>query len=160
MSPMQEVKDPELMFYLAKLKAVNLGLSDFQGDMVMDFLTNIYSGYQQLTDVLCDRLLKGRKAKGTPVPIDNIKASYHYFYNAKHDTDIPFFDIFRDQDVLKEAFLFRWQEKNPGSRLKTFDEIAPLLTAKAGKEKGLVVKKVKKAAPKKAAAKKISKKKK
>ena len=79
--------------------------------------------------------LKGRKAKGIPVPIDNIKASYHYFYNAKYDTDIPFFDQFKDLDVLKDVFVYRWKEKNSESKLKTFEAIAPLKKSKETKSK-------------------------
>ncbi|MFC1595991.1 hypothetical protein ACFL4D_01750 [Candidatus Margulisiibacteriota bacterium] len=122
---LKEIKDPELHYYCKKLKDKNIDLSDFQADTVYDFLLNVYSGYQQLADTICDVLLKDRKLKGNAVPIDNVKASYHYFYNSKHSTDIPFFDTFKDSDVLKAAILFRWKEKNPDSKLDTFNAIAP-----------------------------------
>jgi len=120
------IKDKELLGYCKKVLDVNLALSDFQEDIVLDFLTNIYSGYQQLADALCDKLLKNRIVKGIPVPIDNVKSSYHNFYNTRYNTNTNFFDEFEDVEVLKEAFVYRWKEKNAGSDLKTFDEIAPI----------------------------------
>ncbi|MFC1478009.1 hypothetical protein ACFL57_00945 [Candidatus Margulisiibacteriota bacterium] len=127
---LKQIKDPELYEYCKKIKGVNLAVSDFQEDIVMDFLLNVHSGYQQLANALCDELLKGRKIKGTPVPIDNIKASYHYFYNSKHQTNIPFFDSFKDLDVLKDALVYRWKEKNGASKLDTFEAIAPKVKSK------------------------------
>ena len=127
MVDLKTIHDSSLLAYVEKLLAVNLCLSDLQEDTVLDFLMNVWSGYQQMTDTLCDNVLSGRKIIDNPVPIDNIKASYHYFYNAKHNTDIPFFDRFDDVDVLKDALVYRWKEKNTESKLETFDEIAPLV---------------------------------
>ncbi|MFH1429260.1 MAG: hypothetical protein ABIH39_05900 [Candidatus Margulisiibacteriota bacterium] len=127
---LKDIKDPELNQYCKKINDVNLSASDFQEDVVLDFLLNTYSGYQQLVDALCDELLTGRKIKGSPVPIDNIKATYHYFYNTKHKTNIPFFDSFKDLEVLKEALVYRWKEKNGDSKLESFEEIAPKVKSK------------------------------
>jgi len=123
----KNIVDPELLHYCKKINEGNLEVSDFQEDIVLDFLTNIYSGYQQLTDILCDTILIGRKLSGNPVPLDNIKASYHFFYNGKYGTNIPFFDKFEDIEVLKQALIFRWKEKNGGVDTDDFDIIAPLV---------------------------------
>jgi hypothetical protein len=118
------ILDPELRRYCQQLKAVNLALSDMQEDIVLDFLSNPYSGYPQLLAALL-KILKGRRLKGVAVPIDNIKASYQTFYNGMNHAEIEFFDEFTDLAVLKAALAYRWKEKQPQSPLNSFEEIAP-----------------------------------
>lgn len=127
MLDLDKIEDPELLLYCKKVKDLNLTLSDFHEHIVMDFLLNPYSAYQDFVIALCDKLLKDRKTVGIPTPIDNVKSSYHNFYNAKYNTNNTFFTRFSDMDVLRDAFMYRWHEKNQGSDLTTFDEIAPYL---------------------------------
>ena len=85
---------------------------------VKEWLNNPFSGYQQLVNALT-KLLDNRQGIGNAVPLTIIQAKY-----LNGDTGNP--PLTYDQERLKQAYIAAWKEKNSGSSLTTFDEIAPL----------------------------------
>jgi hypothetical protein len=101
---------------LERQKIVYADIDD-QIPQVKKWLENPYSGYPALVETL-KQILANRSGIGNPVPLTIIQ--YEYTGGEPNPPKVY------DQEKLKQAYLSAWNQKNSGSSLRKFDEIAPL----------------------------------
>jgi hypothetical protein len=103
------------------LKIMNISLSDRNQQTVCGYLSDPYSGYQQLAEVLY-RTLDRSTLVGQTVPIDNINKSVLDAHNRRENEPILEFHVY-DPAKVKNAIFARWSEKNANHRARSFEDI-------------------------------------
>ena len=89
-----------------------------QEELVKQWLKDQNSGYPSLVKAL-KQLLDNRQGIGNAVPLTIIQGKYRKV-NPEN------ISLTYDSEKLKQAYIAAWKEKNSGSALTKFDEIAPL----------------------------------
>ena len=96
----------------------NVIYADFEDQIsqVKLWLNNPHSGYPSLKNTL-QQLLAKRCPKGNPVSL--IRLNAHYLGNTSQPA------MQHDLEQLRGAYIQAWKEKNSGSSLGTFEDMAP-----------------------------------
>jgi len=114
-----------------ELLKINIYLTDIDEkiESLREWLQDPYTGYPDLARRVLD-LLRDRNPVGNSIPLEVIGGKYKFLI---HKNPSDYLRNYPDQEVLRQAYIKAWKDKNPDPLINTFDEIAPTVEQSARK---------------------------